>query len=314
MASLANPFNGPEQACIPDFPALMSGKQRVWARGTFSTSSNALAGGFGYIIGDPKWASANDSASIVHNLPADPTTAIDFGTGAQGYTNSQYNFAMHGNNGITRRVVSAGLRIRYTGSELIRGGRIVGLHHPNHNTINGGTQASLLAYKEAESLPIERDVWTTILYRPVEQSDYDFGSDFPAIGATSQCFYMGFAIQAFDTTGANTQAFEYEFFVNFEFQGAVIVNKTPSHIDAAGHGAVNAITNMSPAIVKPSQIDSTHLMRAAVTAASQYLFTSTSKPSAPPLQPPAPKETGGSFWKDLLGFASAAVPAVLSLL
>lgn len=313
-ASLGNPFSGPETACIPDFPALMTGRRRVWAKGTFSTSTDPAASGFGFILADPFEATANDRNCVIVNAPASVTNVmIGDPTGLPALvsvfkSNSEYTASNYNIPGMQTRIVSAGLRIRYCGSELIRGGQVVGLHHPAHSNLDSYNITFLDQYKESGRFQVSRKSWTTLLYRPVDTDDLDFVRVLPVTWAAgTQTFYMGFAVQAADTSGANPQTFEFEFYVNYESQGAAISNKMPSHVDPVGHGAVNAITNIAPALHQPHTEDSTDVSKALVSAASHYIDKNTSDPHAEPA-----KKTGFD-WMGLLKMAGPAIGAVASL-
>lgn len=310
--SLANPFEGPDDPCIPDYPALMTGRFKVWAKGTFATSTNPAANGFGFIAVDPLNGMANDAGSVVTNAPASTDVVIAAQPfGAQevvSNTNSPYataNYIPATPNSLQTRVVSSGLRIRYIGTELNRGGQIVGLHHPAHQTLSGFNIATMDTFKESGRLPVIRD-WTTLLYRPVDTNDLNFVSTFnPAVGQ----YFMGFCIQAADPSGANPQSFEYEFFSNYETQGAIVQNKKPSHVDPTGHGAVNAITNIASNLHKPHTTPSADVATAIVHAASNYLYHHTSKPSTPPK-----KESSSFPWKEVLSIGGNVVSTILSLI
>jgi len=311
-ASIGDPFTGPEKACIPDFPALQTGKNRVWQRGVWTTSSNALAAGFGYICMTPEWAAGNDLGFVYTNTAADASTIINAGTAVSYTSNSPYVSTAYSLVGVQYRVVSAGLRIRYTGPELYRGGRLIGLHHPTHSTLEGSQYATLAAYKESAQMSVERDRWTTLLYRPVEKQDIDFHTSFNAVTAGNQAAYMAFICVAPDTSGANPVAFEWEAFVNFEFLGSAVTNKTPSHVDTVGHGAVNAVTNMAKTIFGPHQQQSSSIASSLVHAASEYLFSNVSKPSAPPHPSDYPSGSAPSksepLWRELLDIGEEALP------
>lgn len=310
-ASLANPFDGPEGACIPDYPALMTGRDTVFAKGTFQTSNLT---GWGWVIADPKFASANDANSVITNAPAAPGLIIDDTVPANIVTfqsNSPYTVAQltppsgPGSALLQRRVVSAGLRIRYTGSELNRGGRAVGLHDPAHQSLEGRGEAGILLFRESGQFEVTRR-WTNLLYRPVDGEDLDFSDGFTGGGPnTYDRFYMGFVIQAPDP--AIPMQFYFEFWVHLETQGRIVVNKIPSHVDVVGHGAVNAITNMATNLHKPHQENSGDLAGALVSAASHYVAGNVSNPAAKP-QPSKP-----SIWQSILGLAPTLISGIASL-
>lgn len=323
-ASIADPFNGPSNPCIPDYPALMTQRVTVWNKGTFSTGG-AASGGFGFITADPKRAAANDSACIFLSTGAAfASTTISNNVATAGvagrFSNSPY---LTGTIGLPLqfRVVSAGLRIAPTNPAMTRGGEICGLHDPAHLSLEARTIATLSTFLESERFPNISDRWTTVLYRPVDTDDLDFVTAIPVVtpSVNDPTMYMGFAIQAADTTGANPQTFIYEFFTHLEFQGASANNKIPSHVDPIGHGAVNAITNLAKNIHKPSQIPSGELAAAMVKGSGHYAlnYMSAAKPVARvsrDSQKVGNSDGGSSFWHEILGIATSVLPTVLSFL
>ena len=116
---LSNPFTGP-LACVPVSPTVMSLKLRAWTKGEFKSGT----AGVGYINADPYSAVASDLACVRHSdaAYAGSTVALSgvAGTSAH-FSNSPYINASFTNGaaGAQYRVVSAGLRIRYIGTELI---------------------------------------------------------------------------------------------------------------------------------------------------------------------------------------------------
>ena len=315
--SLADPFTD-YQACIPDFPALLTGRQHTFAKGTFTTSTNPAAGGFGFIAIAPNNGIANNGLAVFLNTPASASTSFNFlaGANAQGRnTNSQYPFAAFaaGNN-LQYRIVSAGLKIRYVGSELIRGGQIVGIHHPAHYSLQGYDIALLDAYIESSRLPVSRD-WTSVVYHPVDTDDLDWQNTFPPNGAspTDTTLYMGLCVQSPDSTGANPLQFEYEAHFNYELSGPLVLNKEPSHVDPVGHGAVNASAMITETVRKPHNVPTTVVADGLVTAASHYISAHTSNPAKPPAHP-AKVSSNGGFWSTVLKVGESLLPSILGML
>lgn len=314
--SLADPFNGPEDACIPDYPALMTQRVRTFAKGAFATSNNAAAAGFGWIAFDPQRFCCSNASGLSFNVPASTQTAINFVPGqfTSVSSNSPFvlaNFVPVPPATLQYRIVSAGLRIRYIGSELTRGGQIVGLHHPAHRTVWDFDIPSMDAFKESARLPVTRE-WTTLVWRPVDTDDLDFANTFSAVtpAESDTAYPMGFCIQAPDTTGAVPQSFEYEAYANFEFQGDILTNKKPSHVDPVGHGAVNAITSMALAIHGPTQTPSSHLGKAMLAAAHHYVGTHTSQANKGEEEEHS-HASSTPWWQSLLGIAGPIIGALL---
>lgn len=296
----------------------MTGKYRPFARGIFSTSNNAAATGFGYIVMNPEWGVASDAPFVITNGPADTVTVVNptAGTPVNNYSNSPYTQGLFQQSGLQYRIVGAGLRIRYAGALLTMGGQVAGLHHPAHTSLTGfsiNNAASplnnILSYKEAQQFSVTADRWTNVLYHAVEEDDTDYHITFPALTAgTGKAGYMGFAIQAPDTSGVTVQTFEWEAVAHVEILGAIVLNKTPSHVDFVGHGAVTTAANLSTGISQPNQIPSPDLARLLVSAAEHVVHYATSDPSLPP--PPPPQPAGGGIWTSILGIAEKVLPFI----
>jgi len=157
------------------------------------------------------------------------------------YTSTQINTA--GPNSIQVRVVSAGLRIRYADTELNRGGSILALHQPQHQSLGGFPVTATSGYDIAEFESFQETVrfpaqrkWMSIPYKPVSPNDLDFDDTIPT-GPTADNFYMGFAVQG-DASAATT--YEYEFYVNHDFTGATVRGKEPSSVDFVGFSAAHS--------------------------------------------------------------------------
>lgn len=139
---------------------------------------------------------------------------------------------------VTARVVSSGLRIRYIGTELNRGGQVIALLDPSHDDLGGRSIADFLAERESKKFAVERE-WITVLYKPFLREELDFTNSQPAP------FIMGFIVQA--PVGV-TAAFEFEFYTNLEYEGKIVRSKTPSHADPVGFSAVSTAALTSPAL------------------------------------------------------------------
>jgi hypothetical protein len=314
--SVADPFSSPEGACIPDFPTLQTGRFRTFAKGTFATSTDATSGGRGFIVVDPPRGAGNDANAVKTNTAAMAALAgINLTGAANVNTNSPYgsgSFATGNNQQF--RVVSCGLRIRYIGSELIRGGQIIGLHHPAHYSLHTYNESNLDAYWESARLPVIRD-WTTVTYRPVETDDLDWAVSFPTFtpAITDPSYYMGFLIRAPDTNGTNPLQFEYEAYFNYEISGPLVQNKEFSHSDAIGHSAVNEAMMLSTPTRKPHNHPIRTVANGLVTVASHVIAHSVSDPSKK-AHNPVKVHPSSNFWSDVMGIASAVLPTLFSLL
>lgn len=236
---MANPFTGPI-ACVPNFPALMTKRQRVYSKGTFVVP----AGTNGFVYCDPISSLVNDqpcvnssAAGYAAGVLALPGTALTVSSNS----NSEYTSAMLNATDasrITGRVVSAGLRIRYEDLELNRGGVIYALMTPNHTNMTGFNNATVQAFEESRKFAVHRK-WHTVLFKPVDEDDTTMQGPvlFPSLAATLNRWFMGFSVLG-DSSVATS--YEYEYYAVTEVSGANVRGKIPSHVDPTGFSAVHA--------------------------------------------------------------------------
>lgn len=238
---LANPFPDGPMACIPDFPTLMSSRQRVWSRGTLSTSATT---GFGFVAVDVLASAVSDLSSVWASastftgtsvVPAVATGVTPTNTNSQ-YTEPNVTATAAG---LQFRVVSSGLRVRYIGTELERGGYKIGFSDPTHSSVNGQSVATLNAEPSARRFPIDRK-WATVLYRPILNDELNYQNSFD-LRDPIMCFVFTAASPTTPLT------YEYEFYSVIEYQGRSIKGMTPSHSDPVGFAAVSSssLTNHS---------------------------------------------------------------------
>lgn len=247
--ALVNPFSGP-LACVPNYPALLTLKQRSYVKGTFATGTT----GNGWIVADPSYSAVNDQTSAFSTLSTFGGTTVNLVGGGgvqQTESNSQYALGTIGPGLSLVRNVAFGIRIRYIGTELDRGGQIVALCDPNHNSLQGRAFTDFDAEEVSRRFPVDRQ-WVTVLYSPYFVTDTDFFSNFPVYtpAATDPSFFMGIMVQA--ASAGVSLSYEYEVYGLYEFQGRNIRGMTPSHVDNVGFGAVNAAGAFG-AVSKPHQ-------------------------------------------------------------
>jgi hypothetical protein len=314
--SLANPFaDGPDGACIPDAPALMTRRTKVWTKGTFSTSSDPGALGTGYIIIDPLSGIAGDRTWVYSNSVNRNGITINISTAGQfvGFSsNSDYVTADLSPANYQCRLVSVGLKIRNITSILNKGGFIIGLHEPAHSSLVGQQIATMDLYLEAgDHLVATSEEWSVLTYRPVDTNDLDWRSAFPVLGGpgSSDNTYMAFMVQS--PTIAGTQLYEFEAFANFEVQGARAIGKRPSHADPTGYAAVNSMTVFAKKLHSPHQENPVELSQHFVKASDWYMdhHMSDSRKSHEEKK----KSGGSSIWSDILGIVPDVIGGIASL-
>lgn len=287
--SLENPFKEGPIGCIPSYPIIKTQRTKLWSQGAFTTSTDA--GKAGFITMNP-WHvanNANSSTSVPNGfvqcteLATFVGSAIDLATTATPvtgvsmlYPNSPFTFAQFGagSTNVQFRLVSAGLRIKYSGTSLAQGGTVFGLHQPNHESVDGYTASSIMSFDEGEKFVVldqqrgKQDAWFTVLYRPVDPDDCEF-SDLagnPSGSGGTPNHIMGFLVIAPSTTPIT---FEYEAFANVEFTGAPARAKQLSWADPVGFAAVQSAMNIGGN--RPTLTSASERVNALINTAGQVL-------------------------------------------
>jgi hypothetical protein len=253
LAALQFPFSTKALACIPDMHALPSKKIRVVERGTFSTGLN----GFGWVIACP-WVTASDLPCIsatsagyngvaqISNPTVVTANVINNFQSKIPYTANQF-YATTTDPGIEARVVGAGLRIRYIGSEMARSGQIAALRHPDNEDLIGFDDRRFRSYENCKVFPNNRE-WSYVVYRPAKPNEYEYSRDPESPGETTNYKWcLGFHIAGTTaSTGAVGPApFEYQFVQFIEYLGKIEA-VTRSHVDVTGLSHVrNSIPDSS---------------------------------------------------------------------
>lgn len=270
IRSLANPFSGP-LACVPSPYPNWTRKVRVFSRGNFVTSST---NNIGLIWADPVNSSQSTYNCVLSTTAASTSTTFTGynATGWQGSpSNADYTGVQLGTgSGIQTRVVSAGLRIRYAGTALNKGGRIIAFQDPTHTTLNNRAESTLLSEIQAKEYAVRDDgTWTTILYSPVLDTDYQLNQwnildpTIAGVASDSGRFYMGFLI----VSATASTPFYYEFFAVHEYQGSTVRGQELSHADPIG---LSVGATVSTAHL-PTQASNAAIESSFVSTASKYL-------------------------------------------
>lgn len=235
-ASIANPFDTPP-TCVPVFPTPMSRKVKYFARGTLATGTS----GYGWIIFAPLRAvCSSNSFSYTDNVYTQTNNSnfVNSGTGIkQGSTNAEFAATAFGSDSdeLKFRLVSAGIRVKWAGTTLNRGGTIRAMCSVNHNDMSSyESYESLGDYRVCKIVPV-REGWTDICWTPVERHELDFSN-----GSTDDRT-LAIAIQT--PTGGVTAPFDYEVVGNYEIIGALAPGKTPSYTSSKTEsflGSLNA--------------------------------------------------------------------------
>lgn len=209
---------------LPHSPGKQSVKYQALARGEFA----AGATGFGFIATRAEWANdavlAADSPVYASGNGYASDTILPRGTDPNsiysGFPNAPYSSAAFGSAGnqMRARVVHRVLRIRYTGTNLNKGGRMVGIEHPSHDSLVGLDYNTALSYRGTHSVPVSDSNWHTVAAHHLDHEvGYHPASAVPAGEGELQVIEDNLAFLLRTTPG---NLFEYEYWVGVEAIGA----------------------------------------------------------------------------------------------
>jgi len=149
------------------------------------------------------------------------------GDGEGAFTNSPFMDAIPppSTEPVKARIVSFGIRLRYTGTELNRSGSIVTVEEPNHISLNGRSVADLLLLDRTTQQQVDRE-WHTALYQPTalateKSGEVQFTNGYPA----------GNEFLAVTITGVPGETFDWEYVINNEYIGSPARAKTLTPVD-----------------------------------------------------------------------------------
>jgi hypothetical protein len=228
-AATLNPAEA-QPCCLPSPPILPSGKLKVWAKGTMALGTL----GVGYVMVRPSLA--NDTGGIFHStslFEGDETATAGTGVSAAN-NNSPYTTSNFSATAVQCRHVATGLRVRYTGTLLNRGGRAVAAESPSHNSLNGYSQGDLLAIPEVRSVPIGQD-WINEVWNVRLPGEYSFVTSPYPTAITNPSL-------AIIVSGEPGNTFEFEVYTLGEVVGNLVTNATPSHGDSSLYSRLIDIT------------------------------------------------------------------------
>ncbi len=234
--AICDPFDC-KPTCVPTTPAILSQKLKYRAVGTFTSGTT----GFGFVSFDPfKGVASNgdaviastNNATFVSNAFADTTATAGTSYFQTNATLALANFALGAANS-QFRIVSAGLRVRYRGTQQFKNGSVYAVSEPSHDTLAAQTTAGVALMPWASVVPVSRD-WITCVWLPYYPTDYGFNVD---SSTSNRCLAIGVSV---DSTVTGGSLFDWEVAVNVEISGRSIPGMTPSTPDPVGLGSVSA--------------------------------------------------------------------------
>lgn len=180
IRALADPFD-PEiqgEVCYPSFPA----KKSVKFTGTATVNVTIGTGGVGWIAYDPNPAS-NSTASIAYTdaTYAGTTASAITSTAGSGVNNTSFGTPTTGGTfdesttggGNQFRMVVAGAKFRYTGTELNRGGSAFAVTAPQQDSLIGFLLGSAATPTQSREHAVTMDYQTVVL-PPSHEEDVEW--------------------------------------------------------------------------------------------------------------------------------------------
>lgn len=225
------------EAGVPAGIPAPSLKTHCFSKGAFVTGT----AGVGFVYVGPWQGATNDTSFGFYSGPAFAGSAFSSTTAANAVismnTNSQFTAAEIGVAPLAQyRLISAELKIRYTGTELNLGGTVHALHHPEQESLTGVTVQGIDLYKQTSRFAVSRR-WSSIHYCPSNNAITYFEDPNP----TTVHGFMGFLVQS-----PAGNSFDFEFYGNYEYVGRNVRGQTPSHNDSVAYNAAQATMSMPP--------------------------------------------------------------------
>lgn len=297
--AVADPFS-PKGigACVPTFPARLSQKSFARTQFTFAIGTSKC----GFVAVAP--CLSNNGVAIYRSgsgySSTDKINCSDVAVTSSSFSALPYDnsYFLDGsgivNSSVTGRVVSCGLRIRYDGTELNKGGTVYGLVMPDHGNIDQMTTALMTSYRESFNVPVRRG-WVDLAASAVDQHECEYpdAADFVTLGSgnletLSMTFPfsqntaingtnlgVGAPIMGFIVTGLDGNTFIGEVIINVEYVGRVCnPQSTRSHSDQVG------LSQVMDAVGSAQVTRSDNYVSNAVAVGKQLLQTVLDNPQA----------------------------------
>lgn len=261
--AVSKPFDPRSRgACIPIFPSRPSQKVTAFARGVFT----AGAGGCGFVAVAP--CLSNDSPAIWSTTSAYsgttincsvsvPVTGVTVSTMPQNPYVQNYLTSSNPDLFVKGRIISTGIRVRYIGTELNRGGRLVMYVSQDHNNMQGEGINNLSSFTEAIRLPITREWSENVIFASdKDEMEYPDVQDIPSVNGILQSVYPlsnSESVNLVDTSvGAVPMVVMVDSLANnaFEFeiiQHAEYVGKPSSAQQTRTHSDIEAVSRVQNA-------------------------------------------------------------------
>lgn len=297
--AIADPWSPQaEGACVPTHPSRPSQKVTAYRKGNVVIGED----GYGFVAVAP--CLVNDQPCIWHtnqgtytgdvaNCSAD-SPALGVGSSHltnNPYTTSQFTDVAAGRFAIpvSGRIVSAGLSVEYTGTELDRAGNTVCFVDPDHNSVAGLQYTAIETRRESSyetngasrmkcSISAcgltEKELQYTDPQSNFTQpqqilTTYPFSPPLSTVGTYDT--YLGAPMMIVWVTGTPGSTWHYEYVQHSEFIGSVCDPVLTSNItDAKGFELVSSAASLIPMLKKQNpKVNLRKLMRGALVTAAR---------------------------------------------
>ncbi len=242
-----NPFDTEAGACVPDKTTRNTKRVKYWIKGTFTIGT----GGFGFCMVDSSCVGETDNYCLVHTNSSYAGTFIDpaaiapaittLTTSNSVFVNADKGDIPGGGLNARSRIVGAGMRIKYAGTQLNVGGTAIGLQEPDNLSLEDMDFDQFAAYQETTTLAVNSErKWMELVWQPQDETDFEFtqlSNNTTGSGVMPPAVDFGFVV-----SGTAGDTYTYEYAVHMEWIGAV-TDKTPSENDAVALAAVETVAN-----------------------------------------------------------------------
>lgn len=239
MAALYDPRTCAEEPSVP-FDTNLSLKQKVFIRGSFSTGTT----GYGVISFNPIAIMANDLSPMTYTVATSTGgsgTILNSFTALSNGSNSNSLFATSAftasPNGLLWKLTGAALYVKYADTELNRGGDMVLIEQPNHQTLGLVSYVSALNNDFVKRVSMGTD-WVRVCYTPNGPNETSYSSGSPG----SSAFFKDF-LGVFVNSAGSARSFDFEAFAWFEVVGQAARGASISMDDPIGYHAVLGAAN-----------------------------------------------------------------------
>jgi len=230
--------------CIPDNQSLPSFKYSVRNRGTLAIGTS----GFGFVLCNPSLAAVNFSTAkfLKYTTAAFNAATIQIPTASTGIVNIVSSSPLGAE--INTRLVTAGLRCRYTGTELNRGGQAIAYRATSSVGVgdddylaHGSDLTTVAALERSELMPNNRQ-WVGTIFCPPNSESAQYSEPNPnyAVDADEAGYIMAILV-----TGAPGNTYEFDFCAYYEAissgSAGPVPNVSKSHSDPDGYGFVQNV-------------------------------------------------------------------------